>query len=168
MTRRDLALRLRRVALDWVAPTIILLIGMVNLSQRSHSVAYPGAPARHLAFLAVAVAGLGVRRRAPLLAPLLTIGVVTWWTTVWPTGTQGPFEGFLLMVGAASCLGSLQDSRKLAIGAGSLAAWFVIGLFVDLVGGRAGDVAPIAVWLAAGFGVGYLISRRTEQARQAW
>jgi signal transduction histidine kinase len=168
MTRRDLALRLRRVALDWVAPTIILLIGMVNLSQRSHSVAYPGAPARHLAFLAVAVAGLGVRRRAPLLAPLLTIGVVTWWTTVWPTGTQGPFEGFLLMVGAAYCLGSLQDSRKLAIGAGILAAWFVIGLFVDLVGGRAGDVAPIAVWLAAGFGVGYLISRRTEQARQAW
>jgi signal transduction histidine kinase len=29
-------------------------------------------------------------------------------------------------------------------------------------------VAPIAVWLAIGFGVGYLISRRTEQARQAW
>ncbi len=168
MTSRDLALRLRRVALDWVVPTVILLIGMVNVSQQPHSVAYPGPPARHLAFLAVAVAGLGLRRRAPLLAPCLTIAVVTWWTTLWPVGTQGPFEGFLLMVGAAYCLGSLQEHRKLAIGAAILAAWFVIGLFVDVVGGRAGDVAPIAVWLAIGFGVGYLISRRTEQARQAW
>jgi signal transduction histidine kinase len=116
----------------------------------------------------VAVAGLGLRRRAPLLAPWATIAVVTWWTTLWPAEAQGPFEGFLLMIGAAYCLGSLHDRRKLAIGAGTLVAWFVIGLFVDLVGGRAGDVAPIAVWLAIGFGVGYLISRRTEQARQAW
>src|SRR5881394_827310 len=99
MTRRDLALRLRRVALDWVAPTVIMVIGIVNVSQQPHSVAYPGPPVRHLAFLVVAAAGLGVRRRAPLLAPLLTIAVVTWWTTIWPAGTQGPFEGFLLMVG---------------------------------------------------------------------
>ncbi|MFZ2015216.1 MAG: hypothetical protein WAV00_15465 [Nocardioides sp.] len=167
MTSRALALRLRRVALDWVVPTVILLIGMVNVSQQPHSVAYPGPPARHLAFLAVAVVGLGLRRRAPLLAPCLTIAVVTWWATLWPAGTQGPFEGFLLMVGAAYCLGSIQERRKLAIGAAILAAWFVAGLFVDLVG-RVGDVAPIAVWLAIGFGVGYLISRRTEQARQAW
>jgi signal transduction histidine kinase len=168
MTRRDDILRLRRVALDWVAPTVVLVIGVVNVSQQPHSVAYPGSPARHVVFLVVAVAGLGVRRRAPLTAPLATIGVVTWWTTMWPAGAQGPFEGFLLMVGAAYCLGSLHDRRKLATGAGVLAAWFVIGLFLDLVGGRSGDVAPIAVWLAVGFGVGYLISRRTEQARQAW
>jgi signal transduction histidine kinase len=168
MTRRDLVLRLRRVALDWVAPTVILVIGIVDVSQQSRSVAYPGPPGRHLVFLVVAVAGLGLRRRAPLLAPWATIAVVTWWTTLWPAEAQGPFEGFLLMIGAAYCLGSLHDRRKLAIGAGTLVAWFVIGLFVDLVGGRAGDVAPIAVWLAIGFGVGYLISRRTEQARQAW
>jgi signal transduction histidine kinase len=168
MTRRDLALRLRRAALDWVAPTMILAIGIVNVSRHPHSVAYPGPPVRHLAFLAVAVAGLGLRRRAPLLAPLLTIAVVSWWTSLWPAGAQGPFEGFLLMVGAAYCLGSLRERRKLAVGAGILVAWFVLGLFVDLVGGRSGDVAPIAVWLAVGFGVGYLISRRTEQAQQAW
>ncbi|HEX3930030.1 MAG TPA: sensor histidine kinase [Nocardioides sp.] len=168
MRRRALVLRLRRVALDWAAPTVILVIGIVNVSQQARSVAYPGPPGQHLAFLVVAVAGLGVRRRAPLLAPFLTIAVVTWWTTLWPAETQGPFEGFLLMVGAAYCLGSLHDRRKLATGAGTLAAWFVIGMFVDMVGGRAGDVAPIAVWLAVGFGVGYLISRRTEQARQAW
>ncbi|HEY2879041.1 sensor histidine kinase [Nocardioides sp.] len=167
MTRSDLVLGLRRVALDWLAPTVVLVIGIVNISQQSRSAAYPGPPGRHLAFLVVAVAGLGLRRRAPLLAPLLTIAVVTWWTTLWPVGTQGPFEGFVLMVGAAYCLGSLRDARKLTIGAGALAAWFVIGLFVDLVGGRAGDLAPIAVWLTVGFGVGYLISRRTEQARQA-
>ena len=168
MTRRDLVLRLRRVALDWVAPVTVLVTGIVNLSQQSHSVDYPGPPARHLAFLAVAVAGLGVRRRAPLLAPLLTITAVTWWTTLWPSGTQGPFEGFLLLVGAAYCLGSLHDRRKLALAVGVLVAWFVVGLFVDLVGGRSGDVAPVGVWLAVGFGVGYLISRRTEQASQAW
>jgi len=50
--------------------------------------------------------------------------------------------------------------------AGSLL--FVLGLAVGLVGGRAGDVVPMAVWLAVGFGVGYFVSRRAEQARQAW
>jgi signal transduction histidine kinase len=168
MTRRDVLLRLRRLALDWAAPAAILVIGIVNVGQHPHSVEYPGPPARHLAFLAVAVAGLGVRRRAPLLAPCLTIVVVTWWTTFWPVGTQGPFEGFLLMVGAAYSLGTIHERRKLAIGAGVLGAWFVLGLAVGLVGGRAGDVVPMAVWLAVGFGVGYFVSRRAEQARQAW
>ena len=167
MDRRDLALRLRRVALDWLAPIAILVIGIVGVSGHPHSVQYPGAPIRHLAFLVVSVAALGVRRRAPLLAPCLVIVVMTWWTSLWPAGTQGPFEGFVLLVGAAYCLGSIRDRRKLAIGAGVLLAWFVLGLTVGLVGGRVGDVAPIAVWLPVGFGVGYLISRRTEQAHEA-
>jgi signal transduction histidine kinase len=168
MDRRDLTLRLRRVALDWVAPLAILAIGVVNVSGHPHSADYPGSPARHLAFLVVSVALLGIRRRAPLLAPLLAIGVVTWWSTLWVAQSQGPFEGFVLLVGAAYCLGSVEDRRRLAVGAGALAAWFLLGLVVGLVGGQAGDVAPIAVWLVVGFGVGYLISRRTEQARQAW
>ena len=54
------------------------------------------------------------------------------------------------------------------MGAGVLGAWFVIGLTAGLVGGRMGDVVPLAVWSAIGFGVGYLISRRTEQAHRAW
>jgi signal transduction histidine kinase len=168
MERRDLALRLRRAALDWLAPLAILAIGVVNVSTQPHSVAYPGTPLRHVAFLLVAVVILGVRRRAPLLAPCLVIVDVTWWTSMWPAGTQGPFEGFVLLVAAAYCLGTVQDRRRLAIGAGVILAWFVLGTVVGLVGGRAGDIVPIAVWLAIGFGVGYLISRRTEQARQAW
>ena len=143
MTRRDLLVRLRRVALDWAAPVAILVIGIVNVSQQPHSVEYPGPPARHLAFLVVAVAGLGLRRRAPLLAPCLTIVVVTWWTTLWPVGTQGPFEGFLLLIGAAYSLGTLKERRKLAIGAGLLVAWFAAGLMVGLFGSRTGDVVQI-------------------------
>ena len=168
MDRRELALRLRRVALDWVAPLAILVMGVVNLSEHPHSPDYPGSPARHLAFLVVAVAALGLRRRAPLLAPCVAIVTVTWWSTLWSEQSQGPFEGFVLLVGAAYCVGSIKDRRRLAIGAGVLAAWFLLGLVIGLVGGQAGDVAPIAVWLIVGFGVGYLISRRTEQAQQAW
>ena len=168
MECRGLALGLRRVALDWVAPLAILAIGIVNVAGDPHSAAYPGPPGRHLVFLAVCVALLGVRRRAPLLAPCLVIVLVTWWTWLWPAGTQGPFEGFVLLVGAAYCLGTIRDRRAFAIGAGVLGAWFILGLFAGLVGGRAGDVAPIAVWITVGFGIGYLISRRTEQARLAW
>jgi signal transduction histidine kinase len=168
MDRRDLALRLRRVALDWVAPLAILAIGVVDVSQHPHSVEFPGPPVRHLAFLVVGVALIGVRRLAPLVAPCLVIGVVTWWTTLWSAGQQGPFEGFVLLVGAAYALGTVRDRRKLAIGAGFLVAWFLVGFVVGIVGGRAGDVTPLAVWLAVGFAVGYLVSRRTQQAHDAW
>lgn len=168
MDPRSLATRWRRTALDWVAPLLVLAIGIVNVSQHPRSVEYPGSPVRHLVFLAVAVAALGLRRRAPLLVPCLVIVVVTWWTSTWPVGTQGPFEGFVLLIGAAYSLGSVQDRHKLAVGAGVLVAWFVLGWVTGVVGGRVGDVAPIAVWLAVGFGIGYLISRRTEQARQGW
>jgi signal transduction histidine kinase len=165
---RDLALRLRRAALDWVAPVAILVIGIVDLAAHPHSVQYPGPPARHLAFLVASVAALGLRRRAPLLAPCVVIALVTWWDFLWPAGAQGPFEGFVLLVGAAYCLGTVKPRRQLAIGAGVLVTWFLTGLVVGLVGGRNGDVAPLGVWLAAGFGIGYLVSRRTAQAHQAW
>jgi signal transduction histidine kinase len=164
---RRIALHLRRAALDWVAPLVVLGIGVVDVARHSRSVEYPGSPLRHLAFLAVAVAAIGVRRRAPLLAPGLAIVVVTAWTLLWPSGSQGPFEGFLVLVGAAYTLGTIRHRRSLAIGGGVLLAWFVAGLVDGIVGGRAGDVAPLAVWLAIGFGVGYLISRRTEQAHVA-
>ena len=168
MDRRALPLRLRRLALDWVAPAAILVIGSVDISRRAHSSGFPGSPAVHLAFLTTTVVLLGVRRRLPLLAPVLAIVVASWWSTRWPSGAQGPFEGFVILVGAAYCLGTVPDRRRLTMGAGFVAAWFVIGLTLGLVGGRLGDVVPIAVWLAIGFGVGYLISRRTEQARAAW
>jgi len=164
---RHLATGVRRAALDWLAPLAILAIGLVNIASHPRSVEYPGSPARHVVFLTVAVALLGLRRRAPLLAPCAALAVVTWWAYLWPPGTQGPFEGFLVLIGASYCLGALQDRRNLRIGGGVLVAWFVLGLAVGLVGGRVGDVAPLAVWMAVGFAVGYLISRRTEQARLA-
>lgn len=86
---------------------------------------------------------------------------------MWPQQSQGPFEGFLLLIAAAYCLGSIRDPRRLGWGGAALVTWFVLGLVVGVVGGRAGDVAPIAVWLAVGFGVGYLVSRRTDQALHA-
>jgi signal transduction histidine kinase len=164
---RRIAPALRRAALDWVVPVAILAIGLVNLFSQPDSADYPGAPWRHAAFLALGVIALGLRHRAPLLAPCAALVIVTWWTSLWPPSAQGPFEGFLLLVGAAYSLGTTKGRRSLAIGGAVLAAWFVLGLFVGIVGGRAGDVAPLAVWMAVGYGVGYLISRRTEQAHQA-
>jgi signal transduction histidine kinase len=155
----------RRVALDWLAPSAILAIGIVNITD-PHS-GYPGSPVRNLTFLAVAVAALGLRRQSPLLAPCVTIAVVTWWTSLWPTGAQGPFEGFVVLVGGAYSLGTIKDRRKQAVGAGVLIVWFLLGLMVGLVGGRVGDVVPLGVWLTLAFGVGYLISRRTDQAAEA-
>jgi signal transduction histidine kinase len=164
---RHLAPGLRRWALDWLVPLAILAIGLFDIASSPRSVDYPGSPVKHVVFLTVAVVMLGLRRRAPLLAPCAALAVVTWWAYVWPPGTQGPFEGFLILVGASYCLGTLRDRRNLMIGGGVLVVWFALGLVVGLVGGRAGDVAPLAVWMAVGFAVGWLISRRTEQAQLA-
>jgi signal transduction histidine kinase len=158
---------LRRAVLDWAAPLAILAIGLANLAAHPRSVEYPGSPARHVVFLVVGVAALGLRRHSSLLAPCAAIAVVTWWTSLWPAGAQGPFEGFLVLVGAAYSIGTIKDRRNLALGGVVLLVWFVLGLVVGIVGGRAGDVAPLAVWITVGFAVGYLISRRTEQAQRA-
>jgi signal transduction histidine kinase len=159
----------RRVLLDWVVPIGIFITGVVNVSRMPHSTEYPGKPGEHLVFLAIGVAALGVRRRAPLLAPIAAIAVVTWWSSVmWSGNEQGPFEGFLVLVGAAYCIGALNTGRRFWIAGGIVVVTFVVGQIVVLAhGGRDGDLLPVAVWMAGALIIGQLISRRTEQAHQA-
>jgi signal transduction histidine kinase len=169
MDRRRTVATARRLALDWVAPVAILVIGIVNVARSPHSTSYPGAPSEHLIFLAVAAGGLGLRRHAPLLAPLGSIAVVLWWSSVmWPVDAQGPFEGFLVLVGAAYSIGALNTGRRLWFAAGALAATFVVGQVVLLGGGgRDGDLLPVAVWQLVALALGHLFNRRTEQAHTA-
>jgi signal transduction histidine kinase len=164
---RRLPYVVRRAALIWLAPSAIVVVGLVNLSHLAHSPSYPGSPAKHIAFLGVAAAALGIRRYAPLVGPTVAIAVVTWWTSLWPATAQGPFEGFVVLVGAAYCLGTIRERRGWRVGGAVLVLWFALGLVVGIVGGRVGDVFPVAVWLTIGFVVGTLIGRRTEQARSA-
>jgi signal transduction histidine kinase len=161
--------RLRRAALDWAAPLAILIIGIVNVSRSPHSTAYPGAPAAHIAFLAVAVVTLGLRRRAPLLAPFLTIVVVSVWSGVlWPPHAQGPFEGFVAIVAAAYCVGSLNQGRRLIWGAAAFAGYFAAGqILAHAFGGDDGDFLPLLVWPVIACAAGALINRRTDEAREA-
>lgn len=164
---RFLSRTVRRAALDWLAPAAIVATGLFNLSNLASSPSYPGPPEKHLAFLVVAAAALGLRRQAQLVAPTLAIAVVTWWTSLWPENAQGPFEGFVILVGAAYCLGTIRERRTWQIGGVVVVLWFLLGLTTGLVGGRAGDVASVVVWLVTGFVIGTLISRRTEQALTA-
>jgi signal transduction histidine kinase len=158
-----------RFALDWSVPAVILGIGIGDVSLHPRSVTFPGAPASHVAFLTFAVVVLGLRRRAPLLAPIAAILIVGWWSSLWSSDHQGPFEGFLVVVAAAYALGSLNSGRRLWYAAGLLAATLLAGELVMVLAGSAlpGDLLPIAVWQAAAFGIGYLISVRTDQVRQA-
>src|SRR3954453_8420502 len=104
----------RRAALDWIAPTIVFLIGVVNVADHPRSVRYPGSPAVHLTFLAAAAIALGYRRRAPVLAPLLAVVIVTIWVaTMWPRDAQGPFEGFLIFVGASYAIAAGNNGKRL-------------------------------------------------------
>jgi signal transduction histidine kinase len=169
MDRRELGTAARRGAVDWLVPLVILAIGVVNVSRDAHSKSYPGSPVQHLVFLTLAVGALGLRRRAPLAAPLVAVGIVTWWSAaLWPADAQGPFEGFLILVGAAYSIGALNTGRRFAAGAGALVAAYAVGQVVILAGGgRDGDLLPVAVWMAVGLAIGQLIHRRGEQARQA-
>jgi signal transduction histidine kinase len=159
----------QRVALDWLAPAIILVIGVWNVSHNPRSASYPGAPGQHLVFLAVAVTLLGLRRRAPLIAPLAATAVVVWWSAaMWPSDAQGPFEGFVVLVGCAYSLGVLNTGRRLLVGGLAVLVGFLGGQLIILSGGgRDGDLLPLAFWLVAAFGIGYLLNRRTDQARRA-
>jgi signal transduction histidine kinase len=159
----------RRIALDWLVPVTILVIGVVNVTQHPHSRDYPGAPMAHLGFLAAAVAALGLRRRAPLVAPVVALAVVIWWSwQLWPADAQGPFEGFLVLVGAAYSIGASNTGRRLAYGIAILAVFFIGGEFFALAhGGRDGDLLPIAVWMVVALVIGYFIQTRTEQAHRA-
>ena len=161
--------RLRPIALDWLAPGIILGIGVLNVSLSARSVDYPGEPAAHIVFLAVAVAALGLRRREPILLPFAAMAVVTFWSwLMWSADAHGPFEAFLLLVGAAYSIGAHNGGRRFVVGAGAVVATFVGGqVFVLSDGGRAGDLAPVAVWLAVALGIGQLVRYRVERARRA-
>jgi signal transduction histidine kinase len=166
---RALDPRLRQALIDWLAPLTILVIGIVNVSRLPDSQQYPGPPLAHLAFLATAVAALGLRRHAPLIAPALAMVIATVWSVVlWTADSQGPFEGFLVLVGASYSIGAHNRGRRLVLGAGFVAAYFVGGQVIALAGGgRDGDLLPLAFWMVVGLAVGALINRRTHQAHEA-
>jgi signal transduction histidine kinase len=161
--------RIERALIDWLAPATIGVIGVVDVSRLARSADYPGPPLEHLPFLAIAVVALGLRRKAPLAAPLSAIGAVIWWSAaMWPAGSQGPFEGFVVLVGAAYSIGALNRGWRLAVGAAVLAATFAVGEVVLLAdGGRNGDLLPVGFWLSVALAVGVFINRRSEQARDA-
>jgi signal transduction histidine kinase len=160
--------RLVRAGLDWLAPLTVLAIGVVHVANHPHSKDYPGPPLAHVGYLIAAIVALGLRRRAPIVAPFAAIVITTAWSLMWPDNSQGPFEGFLVLVGAAYSLGILNRGRRLIVSAVLLAAYFLVGQVVILAsGGRDGDLLPLLVWILAGFVVGALISRRTQQAHDA-
>jgi signal transduction histidine kinase len=160
---------LRRTALDWLAPVVVLGIGVVDLHLHARSAQYPGSPALHLTFLVAAVAALGFRRRAPIAAPMLGFLIVTVWAAeMWPRNAQGPFEGFLLVVGAGYAIAAGNSGRRLVQGSAILFASFVVGqVAMFAFGGSVGDLLPVIVWITMAWIVGFLLNRRNEQARQA-
>ena len=159
----------RRLALDWVAPLGIVAVGAVNVAMKAGTTDYPGSGLVHLAFLTAAAVALGLRRRAPIAAPLLDILIVTVWAAgMWPRDAQGPFEGFLLVVGASYCIASGNTGRRLVQGSGLLMAYFVVSQVVlFFVGGGVGDLLPVFVWMVAAWTVGFVLNRRVQQTQQA-
>lgn len=160
----------RRAALDWLAPLIVVVIGVVDVANHQRSTQFPGSPALHVTFLTAAAIALGYRRRAPIMAPLLAVLLVTIWVSeMWPRNGQGPFEGFLIMVGAAYAIAAGNATRRaLVTGSLLLVGYFVAGqLAMYFWGGGVGDLVPLMVWMGVAWIVGFLLTRRSDQVRQA-
>jgi signal transduction histidine kinase len=100
---------------------------------------------------------------------LLAVLIVTVWASeMWPRDAQGPFEGFLLVVGAAYAIAAGNTGRRLVQASGLLLAYFAAGQIVMFAfGGSVGDLLPVVVWMTIAWIVGFLLNRRNEQARQA-
>lgn len=160
---------MRRASLDWAAPILIAGFGVVHISLDSHTRDYPGSPARHLAFVVAAALVLGLRRQAPAAAPLTAIALASAWGATYPQQDQGPFEGFVILVGAAYCIGFGLQGRSLRLATSVIVAAFAASqVFLVLAGGGGlGDLVPLIVWVGTGWAVGVVLSRRTQQTAQA-
>ncbi len=159
----------RRLTLDWLAPAVILGIGSVNVALHPRSAEYPGPPAVHLTFLAAALVALGLRRRSPVLAPLLAVFLTTVWVAeMWPVDAQGPFEGFLVLIFATYAIAAGNSGSRLTRATVLLVAFFIVGQVVMIAfGGGVGDPAPVVVWMSVAWIVGFVLARRGEQASAA-
>jgi signal transduction histidine kinase len=159
----------RRAALDWLAPAIVVLIGVVDVALHPRSTQFPGSPALHVTFLAASAIALGYRRRAPILAPLLAVLIVTIWVSgMWPRDAQGPEEGFLILVGASYAIAAGNSGRRLLTGSILLVVYFAIGqTAMFLWGGGVGDSMPLIIWMVVAWFVGFLLNRRGQQIHQA-
>jgi signal transduction histidine kinase len=161
-------IRLRRELFDWAAPVAVVIFGIVNIALHAHRKAYPGSPVMHVTFLVLGALVLGLRRRAPAVLPLLAIAIASAWAASYPHNDQGPFEGFLILVGAAYCVGSGNRGHALRRASTALGGFVVAVLILsEFVGGGLGDVAPVVVWVAAAWGIGVVLNRRTQQTAQA-
>ncbi len=153
---------------DWTVPLVIAGIGLGDIALHANTDQFPGSPAAHVAFLIAGVIVLGLRRRFPLLAPAAAIAIATGWGTMWTSEEQGGFEAFLFLVFAAYAIGAGNRGQRLKIATGALVALFVVSQLVFwIIGGFAGDLIPVIVWMAAAWGVAVAIRSRGEQARRA-
>jgi signal transduction histidine kinase len=91
-----------------------------------------------------------------------------WNIGMWPVTAQGPFEGFLVIVGAAYAIGSGCRGPQLIRTSAFLVLYFIAGqVLLSEYGGGEGDLVPVVVWMTAGWLVGWLLNRRHEQVQQA-
>jgi signal transduction histidine kinase len=147
---------------------LILVIGVVDIGTHAHTRAFPGSPWPHVGFLVPAVALLGVRRRAPILAPMAALVVATLWGAIlWAPTEQGSFEAFLVFVAAAYCIASANRGRRLLIGSGLIAAYFLICEALSSTRGTAGDFVPVLAWMSMAWAVGLVLNRRKDEAHAA-
>ena len=158
----------KQIVVDWAIPLAIAIIGLVDIATNARSRAFPGAPALHVGFLLAGVIPLGLRRRAPILAPTSAIAFATGWASVWPKDSQASFEAFLVLVMAAYAIGAENRGKRLKRATALLVAYFVASQLVLLAtGGSEGDVVPVVVWMTAAWGIGMIIRSRSDQMRRA-
>jgi signal transduction histidine kinase len=106
-----------------------------------------------------------LRRRAPVLAPLIVYAALALGALASPQGLKDPASPFFCALAATIVAGSNPDRRR---GVGILlAAYAVIVLVIARVPGNSyGDIVWIGLFFTVAWAAGFAIGTRTQQAEQ--
>jgi signal transduction histidine kinase len=106
-----------------------------------------------------------LRRRAPLLSPLIVFAAIAVGTLADANGLEKPASPFFCAIAACVVAGAVPDRRLRPIGL--VVAYGVVTLVVSLVpGNSAGDLLWIGLFITAAWAVGNAIATATQRTHE--
>lgn len=156
------------MALDAVVASVVLAVGVGELSGAIPGSSFPGNARVHAVFLILTAAPLVLRREYPLSTMLVVVGITTAWQyTLYDEQQQPPFVAFIALLIAVFGAGVYTTGRSSRAAVVTVTLGSLVTVIDVLAGKPVGQAVPPTVMIIGVFLLGRLLAGYRIQAEES-